>query len=46
MLHYSIKRWSLDGFGSASITSTSVDEEEEDDNEYYRNQAIEDANMM
>ncbi|MFL6359725.1 MAG: hypothetical protein ACJ72V_10350 [Nitrososphaeraceae archaeon] len=37
---------SLDGFGSASITSTSMDEEEEeqDDNAYYRDQLIADAN--
>jgi hypothetical protein len=36
---------SLDGFGNASITSTSIDEdEEEDDNAYFRDQKISDAN--
>jgi hypothetical protein len=36
---------SLDGFGSTNITSTSLNEEqEEDDNKYYRDQAIEEAN--
>jgi hypothetical protein len=36
---------SLDGFGSASNTSTSVNEEqEEDDNKYYRDQIIEEEN--
>jgi hypothetical protein len=36
---------SLDGFGSASIRSTSADQEQqEDDNKYYRDQAIEEAN--
>jgi hypothetical protein len=37
----------LNGFGSASITDAQVDREkevEEDDNEYYRNQAIAEAN--
>lgn len=36
---------SLDGFGSANITSTSVNaEQQEDDNKYYRDQAIGEAN--
>jgi hypothetical protein len=37
---------SLIGFGSASITSAQAEEEDngEDDNEYYRNQAITEAN--